>query len=700
MKRVQKILAILLTLLLTVSSAVAFAEGPDEAKMAPGTYTAEVFGYSFIEPVQVSVTVDETSILGIEVETDWTKTRENGPMIDSIIKLMIPRMLENQTVNVDAITGATYTSRAVARAAGLALEDALEAGGSARSEVSRFQTPVEKASGLETIDVDVLVVGMGGSGCAAATSAAEAMAAEGREVSVLAIDKSGKYGGTSANAGEMLAVNPQEFQNEHNNGEDYTDPEILIDQWLACTAGGEKEDLVRTYVANSGETLDWLVSHGFEFNTPLKGLTKDSTCLTRFPYAQRLNMEEGREYVRDIASDGTRTITVTSYFDQLMKVYTDLGGQYMFETEAYELLYDEAAGAVVGVKARSTASDVEYIINARQVIMACGGFGGSREMQEKYSTNEPYPTQGYYRIYGMEQNDGVLMEYAIENLDAGTCNIELTPMVHLKAAPNALSGYEMTEYDAPTGGYVFLGRAPVWSLGGSVQNMALNNNCLWVDTNGNRFCNEASFWDYWKSGPTFYNIWGADEVAGVAENGFTQAQHQQQFTRGNMITGVPVPEIYDLIDQAVAMKIAYKADTLEELAEQLGMPAENLIASVEKYNAACAAGVDEEFGKAEANLVSLGENGPYYAFTVNCLAYCTCGGLDVDTNMQVLRSDGVTPIEGLYAVGIDSIGVLYSNITDYNIPFGGEALGWAFTSGKLAGESAVAALGAAESAAA
>ena len=108
-----------------------------------------------------------------------------------------------------------------------------------------------------------------------------------------------------------------------------------------------------------------------------------------------------------------------------------------------------------------------------------------------------------------------------------------------------------------------------------------------------------------------------------------------------------------------------------------------------KYNEACAKGVDDEFGKDPSLLWALGEEGPYYAIASASVVYSTCGGLDVDTEIRVLKEDGVTPIGGLYAVGNDSGGVLYTNIKPY-VTYGGAALGWAFTSGRLAGQNAVA----------
>ena len=142
--------------------ALAEARGAGEAvvKMAPGTYTASAYGFIQIEPLSVSVTVDEHEILDIVVDGN----RDSVAMVRSVKTYMIPRMLELQSVAVDSISGATATSSAVKLAVEDALAQALEAGGSEKSAISAFQTPETKEAKKEEIDVEVLVVGLGGAG--------------------------------------------------------------------------------------------------------------------------------------------------------------------------------------------------------------------------------------------------------------------------------------------------------------------------------------------------------------------------------------------------------------------------------------------------------------------------------------------------------------------------------------------------------
>ena len=79
--------------------------------------------------------------------------------------------------------------------------------------------------------------------------------------------------------------------------------------------------------------------------------------------------------------------------------------------------------------------------------------------------------------------------------------------------------------------------------------------------------------------------------------------------------------------------------------------------------------------------------GPYYAIWCKPTPYATTAALDIDVNLNVLDKDGAV-MNGLYACGNDSGGVLYSERDAY-AQYGGVALGWAFTSGRLAGINAV-----------
>lgn len=130
----------------------------------------------------------------------------------------------------------------------------------------------------------------------------------------------------------------------------------------------------------------------------------------------------------------------------------------------------------------------------------------------------------------------------------------------------------------------------------------------------------------------------------------------------------------------------WKADTLADLAAQINIDPLALEETVNEYNAACEAGEDTAFGKASEFLSAYGD-GPFYAVQIMNVAFSTIGGLDVDPQIRVLKEDHETPINGLYAIGNDSGGVLLTPENNYTV-FPGIAQGWNQTSGRLAGENA------------
>ena len=106
----------------------------------------------------------------------------------------------------------------------------------------------------------------------------------------------------------------------------------------------------------------------------------------------------------------------------------------------------------------------------------------------------------------------------------------------------------------------------------------------------------------------------------------------------------------ELEDEAKLKVPVKKADTIEELAEKCGMPADALRETISRYNEFCKTGKDDDFGKDAKNLVPVPDKGPYYAIYGQRFSEACMGGLMVDGDCRVLRNDD-TPIPGLYGVG-------------------------------------------------
>ena len=651
-------------------------------KMKPGTYEGQGTGFRVSEPVTVQVTVNETEIENIVV--DQVNTSETKAILQAAVDKLLPRMLKAQSLSIDSITGATSSSNAIKQAVEDALVKALVAGGSEASAVSAFYVMPEGKNDVVTIDTEVLVVGMGGSGTAAALSAAE------NGASVLSIDKAGKWGGTSVLTSGPMAINvPSQVAAKIENwkdpithktvtkaaGQDLIDAEALYADWLDYTTVDgvqtAKPEMIRIMIDESGYTADWLTKYGFKFDTAL-GFA-------------------GHKWAAYIPHSGAKALTEGFYKTAYDIFMNELGGKCMLETEADELIFDESKNRITGVKAHSTADNTQYIINAKVVILASGGFAGSAEMEEKYLTNKYFPLKGAWKQFGTHQNDGKMIQSAID-AGAGVFNISVPPMVHLGGSDGFLSGYPAVPIEGKTG--TATGRPAVWSVADIPLNMAISSNTLAVGADAKRFTSETalSMFNPWISGPHFYSIWGKNQINKLISDGFDEVPFgpaTSYLGYGSSIpAAVPMPRTEEILQAAIDAGYVFKADTIAELADKMELDASTLEETVSAYNKSCAAGTDLQFKKDKKYLIPV-EDGPYYGIVGSSYCYSTCGGLDINQNFQVLKTDGETPLKGLYAVGTDSMGVLFSEAKAY-VTYGGAAMGWAYTSGRLSGEIAAA----------
>ena len=607
-----------------------------------GIYTAEVTGFNLMGKVPVTVEIKDGKMVSISIGENG----ETNGMPQMVEKYMIPRMLENQTVSVDVITGATSTSAAVRMGVMLCLEQA-------GADMAQFNADLPKSEAVEEYTVDVVVVGMGGSGTAAALSAAEAGA------TVLALDKAGKWAGTSAVTSGPMAVNtPSQVAAEYAEwadpitgqkrvkaaGENLVDAEALYQDWINYTTVDgvqhAKIDVIRAVIDGSGEALDWLISYGFQFD-PAKGFV-------------------GGKWGIFTSYSGNKKLTEDFFANAYAKYESDLGGKYLLETEATELIVKD--GKVAGVKAVKW-DGTQVIVNAKNVILATGGFAGSDELMEKYLGES-------WKLYGMAQNEGTGIEMAT-SVGAATYNIDMWPMSHFVAPYMIMTAFEAADNDIPYG-------------------LVASAEVMVVDQTGTRFINEANIaMNAYTNGAKYYTILSAEQIEILKTQGLSKNSSGRYLSQGGVKADTPLTNIDAVIEKGIEMGFIYKADSLDALVSAIGnekMSADNLKASVTAYNVA-ANGGEDALGKSADNFARLGavnEGSKYYvAITGAPYIYSTCGGLEVNVDMQVINEAGEV-IEGLYAVGTDSMGVMFTNTKGYT-NYGGVAQGFAFWSGRVAG---------------
>lgn len=313
--------------------------------------------------------------------------------------------------------------------------------------------------------------------------------------------------------------------------------------------------------------------------------------------------------------------------------YASVGGTLLVGTPATELIVKD--NVVCGVKAES--ADAVYTINAKAVILATGGYGANDEL---LPDTEDF-TKYVYAGHSGAQGDAIRMT---EVLDADLINMEM-----VNEQPNSMK--------LPSGNGLGVGGGPGFAYDGGFM----------VNQDGNRFFNEVGV--------------AYESVQSMKQN---DAQYlimdQQLFDTLNtaMASTYSAEDVERWIaDDYTGDPVYKKADTLEELAEKLNMPADNLVAAAKAFNDAYASGQPDGFGR-KLN-VAQSEEGPYYAMRLYVRYYATLGGLHINDNMQVLNKSQEA-IQGLYAAG-EVVGGLEGDIYMSSTLFG-----WAVASGHTAGQ--------------
>ena len=305
-----------------------------------GTYTAEVTGHN--APYTVSVTFSDNAITGINTAAN----QESLGVGADALKALQQQVLDNQTINIDAVTGATLSSMSLQEG----LKECAEQAGAleALEEAEAPAKPEVKA----TYDTDVCVVGGGGSGLASAIAAVQAGA------NVIVLEKCGITGGsTNVSEGALNAVDPerQEKQGIEDSIETFYTPTI---------EGGHNQgtpELVHYLTDNALDSVHWLESLGVEFKDECGSATGSLGERSHYPATP-----SGNTYIRSFQKfieDNADKITLLN------------------DMQAKELITNDA-GDVVGVKALYDGTG-EVTVNAKAVIIATGGFGANVEYRQK-----------------------------------------------------------------------------------------------------------------------------------------------------------------------------------------------------------------------------------------------------------------------------------------------------------------------------
>lgn len=578
------------------TTAAATAASEEAGIYTPGTYTGTAAGKN--GDVKVEVTFSANAIDSVKV----VEHSETAGISDGAIENIPAAIVENQSLAVDTVSGATVTSDAILKA----VADAVAQAGGDVEALKNVAAPAGEKEAKE-LSADVIVVGGGGAGMAAATRLAQL------GKSVILVEKSGFLGGAISVSGGNQVVMGSQLQIDNGVADDSV--ESMVADFEANGANKNNKEILTLFAENVGATTDWLVaSCGITFEEGLHQLGEYS-------------------HNRELAYTGGGA----GFAEAMRKAVEEAGVQVLLNTKAESLIADN--GTVTGVKAAS--SDADYTLTAGDVVLATGGYGANKDMLTDEMKSALY--------YGPASSTGEGIQMA-QAVGAQTANME-----YGKRYPN---GIEVSEGMAKS---TIAGNIVGWTM-----------SAILVNKDGNRVVNEKASnrtileEELKQEGGELYLLLDAETFeawkAKLAPAGISDADIEKYLEANGTTTPV----------------FAH-GETLEEAAAAAGINADNLKATVEKYNGFVAKGSDDDFGRAATYLTKTIGEGPYYIVEQKPRFATTMGGLVINTSMQVLNEAG-EPISGLYAAG-ENCGQVMGD----DSPSGANNA-WALTSGKLAAD--------------
>ena len=618
----KRLLSLALCLLLALSVAPAMAETV--------TGTASAMGLNG----EVTVTVELTDGVITSVTAEGA---QETPGIGSVAIEQLPALMaQNNTINVDAVSGATITSNAILTAVREALKNA------GVNPDDYMEKPEEEALEDAEYDVDVVIVGAGGAGMTAALTAAD------QGLQVLVLESQDAVGGNTVkstggmNAAKTVYQDQNTFaenagvEKQLKAAEGYADNQAVAalaktvsEQYAAYQAAPEgyfdsvelfeldtiiggkglnNPALVHTLASQSESSIEWLGSVGIELHN-VASFGGASVKRIHRPVDENGKVLSVGAYIvprLEAACKAKENITI------------------MTNTTADEILLDES-GAAVGVHAVGKSGN-QVVVHAKAVILATGGFGANLPMVASYQPSlDGFMTTNAAGAQG--QGITIAVKAGADTVDMD--QIQIHPTVQADTAALITEGLR-------------------------------GDGAILVNAEGKRFIDEVGTRD----------VVSAAEIA--QPGSFSWLIVDQKMADASTVIQGYIKRGTDF---------CHTADSYEALAEEIGIPADAFAATMNDWNQKVAAKADPDFGRVSfANPL---DTAPYYAIKVTAGVHHTMGGIRINESTQVLRADG-TAITGLFAAGEVTGGVHGAN------RLGGNAVADIIVFGRIAGQSAAA----------
>ncbi|MBI4295807.1 MAG: FAD-dependent oxidoreductase [Chloroflexi bacterium] len=477
------------------------------------------------------------------------------------------------------------------------------------------------------MESDVVIVGAGGAGGAAAITAHDAGA------SVIIMEKMPKPGGNTRFSSASWFCPPPGTEAE------------AVKHAEALCLGNTDRETIQGYVEEASKTKTWIEALGAEtkltrfLQVRYPQITHPSW--PNFPGAKS-QVNYRLSYELDFEAFGLKL------WELLSSHLERRGIKITCSTPAKELVTNEK-GEVIGVIAERAGQRIS-VRAKRAVVLTCGGFEFNEAMKEEYLPFKP--------IYGVgnpgNTGDGIIMA---EKVGAALWHMTL----HVGGF-----GFKAPEYDAPFHagqGFVFPG-------------------FIYVNKDGKRFTNELGrethfqwqalmFFDSKKPGyPTipFYSVFDQENIRrGPLSVSTSERTGNYKWSLDN--------------SAEIAKGWIKRGKTIRELAKQISVDEATLENTIAKYNEYCKTGVDHDFHRARETMEPI-KSPPYYAMELWPYMPNTMGGPRRDGKGRVLSTSG-QPIPRLYSAG--ELGSLWGFLY-----YGGGNVGEVLATGRIAGRNATA----------
>ena len=613
------------------------AQGKKAAPLALKNGTFEGKAYGNNGWLTVEVTIKDNKITDIKTPGQ----RETKYLGDTAIREIGKDVLQYQTLNVDNIAGATVTSTALKTAIAQAIE---KAGG----DIAAFQKPVpekiKKVAGITKGSADLIIVGAGGAGLSAAVTAKDLGVKN-----VLVLEKMPVIGGNTLRCASAFNAADPDRQKALPMTE--TLKEAVVKAISEKPVSEEHAKLMadvkakyEAYLKSGSKTLfdcpEWHALQTYNGgdkvgHIPLIRQYSNNVLDTLHwmqskgsPVMDRVSQGAGALWQRTHQLDAPAGLGL---IDPLYQSAVKQGVNFKLGMRVQDLILNDK-GRVIGVTATDKVGNKYEFTSKDGVILATGGYSQNKEMRQKsaphltpemVSTNQPGAT-----------GDGIVI--------ATRHGADTTGMNYVQVYPLATPG---------TG-----------ALQGRARKMSGLDDVIDVNKNGERFVKEDARRD--------------EFVAAIKKQpgGVVYDINDSSIVK-------PLNSFNEDVETLVSIGRIYKADSLADLAKQLGMPADKLEATVAEFNKMVEAKNDPKFGRKLFDRPIV--KPPFYATPRAPSIHHTMGGLQISTNAHVLDKKG-KPIPGLYAAGEVTGGIHGSN------RLGGNATADVLTFGRIAAKSAVA----------